>query len=106
MMVAKNERKTRGRPPGDPDDLRTERLAIRLHRDLTFELNVLARLDGITRSVLVERLLIRMLNDHYNRNVVDKIGRYVDGPPEVSQPKGRLIPFYANRCRSRPAAVH
>ena len=80
-------KKTRGRPPGDPDDLRTERLAIRLHSDLTFELNVLARLEGITRSVLVERLLIRLVNDHYSRTVVDKIGRYVDGPPEVSQPK-------------------
>src|SRR5665213_2237708 len=86
MMVTKKG-KTRSRPPGHPDDLRTERLAIRIHTDLTFELNVLARLEGITRSVLVERLLIRLVNDHYSRTVVDKIGRYVDGPPEVSQPK-------------------
>jgi hypothetical protein len=81
-MVNKEEKRSRGRPAGDPDDLRTERIAIRVHPDLIFELNVLARLDGVTRSVLVERLLIRLVNDHYHRTVVDQIGRYVVGPPE------------------------
>jgi hypothetical protein len=88
MMVVKKSAKPRGRPPGDPDDLRTERLAIRMHPDLVFELNVLARLEGVTRSVLVERLLIRLVNDHYHRTIVDQVGRYLDGPPDVSEPRG------------------
>ena len=87
-MVVKKAGKRKGRPPGDPDDVRTERMAIRMHTDLVFELNVLARLEGITRSQLVERMLIRLVNDHYARTVVDKVGRYLDGPPEVTSPRG------------------
>jgi hypothetical protein len=81
-MVVNKEKRSRGRPAGDPDDLRTERIAIRVHPDLIFELNVLARLDGVTRSVLVERLLIRLVNDHYRRTIIDQVGRYLDGPPD------------------------
>jgi hypothetical protein len=81
MVVRKASTKPRGRPPGDPDDLRTERVAFRIHPDLVFELNVLARLDGITRSTLIEKLLIRLVNDHHRRTVVDAVGRYINGPP-------------------------
>jgi hypothetical protein len=81
-MVKDEQKRSRGRPAGDPDDLRTERIAIRVHPDLIFELNVLARADGVTRSVLVERLLIRLVNDHYRRSVVDQVGRYLNGPPD------------------------
>jgi hypothetical protein len=81
MTVKKEKTKARGRPPGDPDDLRTERIAFRVHPNLVFELNVLARLDGITRSTLIEKMLIRLVNDHHRRTVVDAVGRYIDGPP-------------------------
>jgi hypothetical protein len=80
-MVVKKTTK-RGRPPGDPEDIRTERIAIRVHPDLLFELNVLSRHEGVTRSVLIERLLIRLVNDHFSRTVVDKVGRYLAGPPD------------------------
>jgi hypothetical protein len=81
MTVKKEKTKPRGRPPGDPDNLRTERIAFRVHPNLVFELNVLARLDGITRSTLIEKMLIRLVNDHHRRTVIDAVGRYVDGPP-------------------------
>jgi hypothetical protein len=81
MVVKKAKKKQRGRPQGDPDDLRTERIAPRVHSDLLFETNILARLEGVTRSVLIERLLIRLINDHRSRTVVDKVGRYVGEPP-------------------------
>jgi hypothetical protein len=84
MVVKKETKKPRGRPQGDPDDLRTERIALRVHSDLLFELNIVARLEGVTRSVLVERLLIRLVNDHHSRTVVDKVGRYVGDPPRGS----------------------
>jgi hypothetical protein len=87
-MVVKKASKRKGRPPGDPDDVRTERVAIRMHTDLVFEIQVLARLEGITRSQMIERMMIRTVNDHYARTVVDKVGRYLDGPPEITTPKG------------------
>jgi hypothetical protein len=92
MTVKKEKTKQRGRPPGDPDDVRTERIAIRVHPNLLFELNVLSRVEGVTRSVLVERLLIRLVNDHHRRTLMDPIGRYVDGPPEIIEP-GKGVEF-------------
>lgn len=60
-----------------------------MHRDLVFELRMLARLEGVTRSVLVKGLLIRLVNDHHRRTVIDAVGRYVDGPPpDESLPRG------------------
>jgi hypothetical protein len=76
MTVKPKLRRPRGRPPSDPDDLRTERLAIRVHPDLVTELNALARIEGVSRSVMVERLLIRLVNDHHRATIVDAIGRY------------------------------
>lgn len=84
-MLPKSNR-ARGRPAGDPDDVRTERIALRLHPNLVVEMNVLARLEGISRSVLIEKMLLRLVNDHYNRTVVDRVGRYVDGPPKEDNP--------------------
>ncbi len=92
MSVKKEKMKPRGRPPGDPDDVRTERIAIRVHPNLLFELNVISRVEGVTRSVLVERMLIRLVNDHHRRTLMDSIGRYVDGPPDVVEP-GKGVEF-------------
>jgi hypothetical protein len=88
-MTVKKQTRPRGRPQGDPDDLRTERIALRVHSDLLFETNIIARLEGVTRSVLIERLLIRLVNDHHSRTVVDKVGRYVGEPP-VSSSDARI----------------
>lgn len=92
MTVKKLNPKPRGRPPGDPDDIRTERIAIRVHPHLLFELNVQARIQGVSRSVLIERLLIRLVNDHHRRTLMDPIGRYVDGPPDIVEP-GKGVEF-------------
>jgi hypothetical protein len=103
MTVKKAEKKKRGRPQGDPDDLRTERIALRIHSDLLFELTLLARLEGVTRSVLVERLLIRLVNDHYSRTLVDKVGRYVSGPPKDDPAHARIRSHYDTNMRIRTA---
>ena len=99
MVVKKTTKRTRGRPAGDPDDIRTERIALRVHPDLLFELNVLSRHEGVTRSVLIERLLIRLVNDHFSRTVVDKVGRYLAGAPTVEhdRPLGKGIEYMRGR---------
>jgi hypothetical protein len=84
MVVKKEKKRPRGRPRGDPDDLRTERIAVRAHKDLVNELNFLSRHKGVTRSVLIERLLIDLVNDEARTIVVDAIGRYIGG--EQSHP--------------------
>src|ERR1700733_14943639 len=81
-MVTVKPTKTRkrkgGRPLGDPEDKRTERIAIRAHPDLVAELSVVARAQGFVRSVLIERTLIDIVNRHHGRPVVDAIGRRLD----------------------------
>jgi hypothetical protein len=101
MTVKKEKPKPKGRPPGDPDDLRTERIAFRVHPNLVFELNVLARLDGVTRSTLIEKMLIRLVNDHHRRTVVDAVGRYLDGPPSAPVGGGHLVDRRREIARQR-----
>jgi len=69
-----------------------------MHRDLVFELRMLARLEGVTRSVLVKGLLIRLVNDHHRRTVIDAVGRYVDGPPPDESRRAA-----SNICADTPA---
>jgi hypothetical protein len=100
MVVKKAEKRSRGRPQSDPDDLRTERIALRVHSDLLVELNIIARLEGVTRSVLVERLLIRLVNDHYTRTVIDRVGRYQNGPP-TDAGNARIRELYDHQLRKK-----
>jgi hypothetical protein len=58
VKAAKTKKRKGGRPFGDPEDKRTERIAIRAHPDLVAELSVVARAQGFVRSVLIERTLI------------------------------------------------
>jgi hypothetical protein len=74
------KRRSAGRPRGDPDDLRTERVAIRLHPDLTEEIALACRAVGLNRSIFVERVLIEWLTAHQHdlgTKPLDAIGRYV-----------------------------
>lgn len=66
--VSKNAGKKRGKNPGgrprqDPDSLRTERLVLRIHPDLMKALTDLAQNNGITRSMLIERAMIALINE-------------------------------------------
>jgi hypothetical protein len=78
VKAAKTKRRKGGRPHGDPEDKRTERIAIRAHPDLVAELSVVARAQGFVRSVLIERTLIDIVNRHHGRPIVDAIGRRLD----------------------------
>jgi hypothetical protein len=78
VKAAKTKKRKGGRPFGDPEDKRTERIAIRAHPDLVAELSVVARSQGFVRSVLIERTLIDLVNRHYGRVVVDAIGRHTE----------------------------
>jgi len=86
VKAAKTKKRKGGRPYGDPDDKRTERIAIRAHPDLVKELNVVARSQGFVRSVLIERTLIELVNRHYRREVLDMIGRYLGESKIVGMP--------------------
>lgn len=84
----KKELKTprpRGRPPSDPDDVKQVRLAIRAHDDLTYELSLIAREEGLIRSQLVDRVLIDAVNEWHGRQVLDSIGRYVVDPESLDR---------------------
>jgi hypothetical protein len=71
-MTMKN--KLNGRHKGNPDDLKSSKL--RIHPDLNSQLIRMARLEGISKAALINRVLIRLVNDRLNRTVVDNIGRH------------------------------
>jgi hypothetical protein len=73
-MTMKN--KLSGHPPQNPDDLKSAEIALRIHPDLNSELIRMARLEGISKSALINHQLIRLINDRRNRTVVDNIGRH------------------------------
>jgi hypothetical protein len=73
-MTMKN--KLGGRPPINPDDLKSSEIALRIHPDLNSELIRMARLEGISKSTLINHQLIRLVNDRRNSTVVDNIGRH------------------------------
>jgi hypothetical protein len=74
-----------GRPRVDPNDLRTARIAFRIHPDLAEELGKVARLYGEVRTAFLEKLAIAAINDAYERETghprLDPIGRYIDQDP-------------------------
>jgi hypothetical protein len=65
-----------GRPPLDPDDLRSDRLGLRIHPDLRAELDRVARMDGMRLSMWVERALVKAVNERTGGEILDLIGRY------------------------------
>ncbi|OYU92099.1 MAG: hypothetical protein CFE29_04535 [Bradyrhizobiaceae bacterium PARB1] len=79
-----------GRPPGDPLDIRSERLVLRVHPDLLEVLTECAAAARMTRSLYVEQILLLFLNIKEDAQL-DSIGRKkVDAeirPPEKAAPK-------------------
>jgi hypothetical protein len=80
-MVSKSSppkpKKTAGRRPGPPEDVRTERLVVRMHPDLVESLTERAKVYGVSRSTYVERILIGYLNMQEGQKPLDGIGRYL-----------------------------
>ncbi|MET4347067.1 hypothetical protein ABIC08_007716 [Bradyrhizobium sp. RT9b] len=69
-------KKKLGRPFGDPDDVRTLRLAQRVHPHMMAVLDQRAREYGLSRSQFIERILVDYLNSHEYAQL-DAIGRWV-----------------------------
>ena len=72
-------KKPMGRPPLDPSELRTERIAIRLHPDLYGEIGKFARIAGMNKSLFIERVVINYLNGELEQTgdrPLDNIGKY------------------------------
>jgi hypothetical protein len=82
------EKNVGGRPKRDPDSLRTERLVIRIHPDLMNRLTEISKRNGITRSLLVERALIELVNLATGKPVLDLNGREMAGQTPVAEPLG------------------
>jgi predicted nuclease with RNAse H fold len=74
-------RRRRGRPPIDPADLRSERYGFRLHPDLWAEMVRLARREGISVALWLERAAIDRVHRQASAEILDAIGRY-KSPPE------------------------
>ncbi|MBX9830209.1 MAG: hypothetical protein K2Y27_35090 [Xanthobacteraceae bacterium] len=70
-----------GRPPKDPDDLRTVRFSFRMHPDLYEEITRGARIAGLPISTFAERTLIARINRTAGVVLLDAIGRKTTGTP-------------------------
>jgi hypothetical protein len=80
VKQTKPTKKKTGRPPSPPEDLRTERTAMRMHPNMLFELNAAAREAGKNRSLFIEWVLIGWLNNRLmglGERQLDAIGKYV-----------------------------
>jgi hypothetical protein len=123
MVKAAKKKHPGGRPKADPADLRTERLAVRLHPDLTTEINRACRLMGMNRSIFFERLLIDWVNaraEAMRIRPLDLIGRYMTDEelaaegapgPRMHEPSaitsripGTVYPGVSNQRTVYPAA--
>jgi hypothetical protein len=76
-----------GRPRQDPNTLRTERLVVRVHPDLMAELTRLADINGITRSLLIERSMIALVNQPApeGQSIIGMAGRYIRGAEKPTE---------------------
>jgi hypothetical protein len=103
-MVVKDSktRKKAGRPPGDPADLRTERIALRVHANLLEEIDFLAREAGFVRSVMIERILIAYVNHANGVDLLDAIGRLLPGvnPLIPGSTRGMAPPQWVDRLQA------
>ena len=86
-MVSKRSSATKtprtGRPRGDPLDVRTERFSFRLHPHLYSEITTMAREQGLTNSLWIERAAVEKVHRDLKRNdLLDVIGRYTASKPK------------------------
>lgn len=84
-----------GRPFGDPLDVRTKRLAQRVHPHLMSVLDQRSREYGITRSQFVERILVDYCNADEGAQL-DPIGRWM--------PRKEWNPRLARRLDTLPVS--
>jgi hypothetical protein len=66
-----------GRKPGNPADVRSERIVLRAHPDLVDALTERGKVYGVSRSQFIERILITYLNLQQDQRPLDLTGRYV-----------------------------
>lgn len=65
-----------GRPPIDPDNLRTVRFSFRLHPDLYAEIQRQALIKGQHLSIYVERACIAAVHRDVGDEILNPIGKY------------------------------
>ena len=95
-------------PPGKkarPDDVRTERLVLRVHPNLMEILTGRARERGITRSAYVEQLLVGWARLDPRNPKLDLIGKLVAGAQDPNEVRIRSPFNFAERW-SKFAAAH
>lgn len=69
-------KKPAGRPPIDPENLRTVRFSFRLHPDLYSEMQRQAFVKGQHLSIYVERAVIDAVHRDVGEQILTPIGRY------------------------------
>lgn len=74
----KRSKKSKPAAPEREDAIRSERLALRAHRDLMRLLSLRASEEGITRSAMIERMLISYLALDPRNPRLDPMGRIVE----------------------------
>ena len=100
MVSKRSSTRKKGRPPGDPLDVRQARFSFRLHPDLYDEINKAARRQGLNHSLWIERACVEKVHrETKDATLLDVIGRYSDPhqceeaadrrAAELSKPKKR-----------------
>ncbi len=67
-----------GPPRQKAGDQKTERIGLRLHRDLDFEARMAARNEGVSFSSWIVKAMARAVNERADQDLLDNFGRYKD----------------------------
>jgi hypothetical protein len=73
-----------GRKPGNPADVKTTRIVMRSHPDLVEAIAQRAKTYGVSRTELIERIMISYLNLQADQKPLDWSGRYVTSPEQAN----------------------
>jgi hypothetical protein len=87
VQPRKPRKRGSGRPKTPIEDLRSDKIAFRIHPDLTAELAKIARANGEPRSTWIERLILASVNETYGYAVLDAIGKKIDYGDNFEQPQ-------------------
>jgi hypothetical protein len=97
--------KPNGRRKMPPDEVRSDRLVLRSHPDLMDALSLRAKVYGVSRSQLIERVLISYLNMQDDQRPLDMAGRYLTSEGQAKWMKMTVGERLWSRFGSKNKAV-
>ena len=105
--MVKDSKKRSSVKPGPKvaeDEIKTERLTMRMHTDLMHILNKRSRERNISRSAYIEQLLIGWVQADPRNPKIDSRGKLVDGAPSPIEQMNKNSFAYAEKWAKFNAA--